>query len=210
MATMKRYQFRPRLQPPWQFIWFHPQATLREILTINPGLYVIPLAILSGLARAFDFYTNHDWINQPWWNVLLLRGLGIGVLGGLVMLYAGGFIFQWTGRLFGGQASPQQVRTALAWGSIPDVLQLLIYLLLLALNQASWFSMSALSVLYAAGWLASIGLWIWKVLLLIVCLTEAHRFSIWRGLGTLLVGALIVGGLLWGLLAIARATSQVG
>jgi len=45
----------------------------------------------------------------------------VGAVFGIVVLWALSFLFAWLGRLLGGRASAREVRTVLAWSSVPHI-----------------------------------------------------------------------------------------
>jgi hypothetical protein len=52
---------------------------------------------------------------------------------GIIHLDIGGAILRWTGSWFGGQASSEEVRAAIAWSSVPRIWALLLLIPELAL-----------------------------------------------------------------------------
>jgi len=47
--------------------------------------------------------------------IIFIAALIVGSIGGVISLYIGGAILRWTGSLFGGQATSEEVRAAIAW-----------------------------------------------------------------------------------------------
>ncbi len=184
--------------PPLLGIWFRPRRTIRAIVDSDPGRFVILLAALSGLGRLFSQVLNGGsgrLILRLGWLVALIAAPVIGV----VSLYLVGALLWWIGGWFGGRADYDEVRAAMAWSTIPELFgSLLIVPALLLLGLAPQIAQSAPALGTAASILLTIvgiamsvaGLW--TIAVLILCLAEVHRFSIWRSLATTLAGGVIV------------------
>jgi len=199
---------------PWLTIWLSPRKTIRRIVDTNPEYMVIPLAVFSGVYRVLDRASKQglgDSFPLTWILVLALLG---GLVGGVISLYLTAALFRWTGSWLGGQATSKEVRCAVAWSSIPDVLLLVAFIPAILVFGQNWFTSSAewlspqgaLAILTCS---ASIGIpvTIWRIIMLVKCLAEVHRFSAWRALAALVLGVVIVVGPYAVLLYIQRITT---
>jgi hypothetical protein len=93
----------------------------------------------------------------------------------------------------------KEVRAALAWGSVPYLLIILIQIVLIAIFGRNWFVSSdewiSQEVYYLIFFIllpVGLVLLIWQIVLTIKTVAEAHRFSNWKGLATLILGTLMV------------------
>ena len=188
---------------PWFKIWIKPGETIREIINFDSHYLVIPIILIAGFGRALDRVMRRDMADSYDLPVVLLMIFFVGPIGGLVFNYLGGSLFSWLGKKLGGRASPEEVRTALAWPLIPWILVLVVDLFLLAVFGFEQFSSttpkldamreSGLTGLVLTGlygiWWAEIGVMIgfWVLALLVKCIAEAHQFSSWRSLATLAI-----------------------
>ena len=190
----------------WIGILFQPRATIRKIIETQPSKHVILLGALVGI---YQFLNNASGNNlgesMPLFAIL---GLAItaGPIAGIAGVYLGGALFWWTGKLLKGQASPQEVRAAFAWSSVPSVLMLPLVAVEIFIMREALFSERELilsgspsvdlflAILLFAMGLAMIVASIWQLVLLVKCLSEVNGFSAWRALATLLlpVGLLLV------------------
>lgn len=188
---------RMRLSQAWYSIWFKPRGTIRAIVDQNPDYGVIILAIISGVARFLDRASERSLGDSMELGWLLVMAVVTGGIAGILGLYIGGAFLRWVGSWLGGVATTKEVRTALAWSSIPDVLLFLGFGGIIALTGAEWFKSSptftALSLVLLA-LMIPVGLFIlvMRIFLVIKCLAEVHRFSAWKGLFTIVIGSLIV------------------
>lgn len=183
---------------PWLAIWIMPRKTIRQIVDADPDRHVAILAVLSGVARALDIAAKQmlgDMMSLK--DMLIICVIG-GIVGGVLWLWLRGELYRWTGSWFGGKATAREVRAAVAWSSIPDVVMLLTFILIIAFFGHDWFTSSSYWVynpfaLHLILGLAILGatLLVWRMVLFIKCLSEVHRFSSWRGLVSSIPAALI-------------------
>ncbi len=184
---------------PFLSIWVKPRSTIRKILDSNPEQHVLLLATLSGIYRLIDRASERSFGDSISFIPLLLLCIVGGGVSGVISIYLGGIFFRWIGSWFGGQASSQEVRAALAWSSVPDLVLLAIYLPIIIIFGHNWFISSTewMNPILAVIVLAVLGpigflLLLWRVFLFVKCLAEAHKFSAWKGLGTAILGAIVI------------------
>ncbi len=183
---------------PWFSIWVKPRRTIRLIVDHNPSQSVYLLSILAGIYRFLNQAAKRTLGDSM--SLLEILGLAIlfGFVFGLLYLFVGGELLRWVGKILGGKASAIQVRTAIAWSSVPEVVLLILFCPLIILFGRDYFSSSTdwitpivfLSILSIG--LLGLVLLIWSAFLLVNCLAEVHEFSFWKGLMTTAIGVLIV------------------
>lgn len=182
-------------------ILIRPRAVMREILDQPRDRMVLPLvllAILSGYAGDIDRLEMDrvaQGLGQSWPMVI---GIFILVTAILVALFYG---FAWLAALIGrtlfeGTGTAREVRSALAWGGAPVIWALLYRIPMMTraeggkieLDQGLRIDPGHLGdgCLFALlfGFLELVML-VWTFIVASQTLGEAHRFSGWRGLGTL-------------------------
>ena len=124
----------------------------------------------------------------------------VGMIAGVIALYLGGALIRWTGSWLGGQASTGQVRAALAWGHVPVYWAGLLWLPYLGLFGDEIF-LSEMPSVEARPWLLfvlvnlavlELGLGFWGLVTLVLAVAEAHRFSGWRSLGSIVLAMLVL------------------
>ena len=187
---------------PWVSLWTRPRATMRQILDTNPRRWVHVLAILGGIAE-FIITPIPDTPPFPQLSpsAMLAFKCVSGAIGGLIGLYIASFLGWMTGRWLGGQGNLVEVRSASAWPNILTLwstllwLPLVVYLGMEAVN----FNPEALSeeptgmVLFATIRILLVVAAIWRLVVYLKCLAEAHRFSAWHALGASLIGVVLIG-----------------
>ena len=186
---------------PFLTIWFKPRGTIRYIIRTDPDKYMFFLAIISGIYQAFDRAASEaNGDSMGLWAIILTSILG-GAFGGVVSLFIMGFVFGWSGSLLRGKADSVEVRAALAWSSVPDIILLLMFIPIIAIFGHDWFTSSTLWIdanenlfLFVTAILAIVGipLLIWKAIILIKCLAEVQEFSVWRSLASIVLGFLFI------------------
>ena len=188
---------------PWLYIWVRPRETIRQIVDVNPSYLVTPLAVIAGISQALDRAIGRSYGDDLPWYVLLPILLIFGGLGGIVSLYIFGAILRWVGSKLGGIATSEEVRAAIAWSNVPQIIILGLDFLYLLIYRSEAFTsetprLDALlgqnlvfSLLFLAFGLAlivmTIMLGIWSLVILSKTLGEVHGFSTWRGLATYLI-----------------------
>lgn len=189
---------RPR---PWATVWNRPRETMRGIVrSPDPEQWVLPLAALGGFVRTLD---RADWRNladgAPLFAIFAFALIG-GAIGGVIALYIGGWVFRWTGRWFGGRAPATQVRAAIAWANAPMIVALALWIPKLAIFGKELFTSvtprvdAAPGLTYALyGFTAiEVAIAIWAIVILVKCLGEAHGFSAWKALASVIAGVLVI------------------
>ena len=186
---------------PWFSIWLQPRATMQQILDTDPARWVLLLAIIAGFFQALDRAVIQDLGDRvdSWQSVVLACAI-ISPIWGVLGLFLGGYLLRTTGGWLGGSASVREVRAAIAWGGIPMIWLGLLWIPSIALFGDENFTSAtprldndpalASAMLFLAG-LELIGS-IWAIVISLKCLGQAHKFSAWRALGSVLLMILVL------------------
>lgn len=105
--------------PAWLMIFFRPRATIRRIIDSGRTAMFVPLMISFGAANTFAG-ARERYRGRPVW-LWLVDVLVAGPIKAILFLYFFAFLIRLIGRWFGGSASQKDLRTAMAWASIPLV-----------------------------------------------------------------------------------------
>jgi hypothetical protein len=186
---------------PWLSIWTRPRATMRQILDTNPRAWVHPLAILGGIAELLfaPVPAARPLLDVSPATMLILKCLA-GVTLGLIGLYLGSCVVWLAGRWLGGLGHFVEVRAASAWPNVLSLWGALLWLPMLAYLGTEAFRMNSEPMLddpvgmmlVAPAQFLGLVIAIWKFIVILKCLGEAHRFSAWRALGAALLGGLLL------------------
>jgi hypothetical protein len=161
----------------------------------NPDYRVLPIAIVGGILEALQLeslVSAGDLLTVP---VILLVAVVVGPPLGLIFLYAGAWIVEMSCRLLGGQADSREVRSALAWSSIPFLATFPLWIIRLALfgrelftaAKPSFFANPALLYPLVATVIPELILSVWWMVVTVKALGEVQRFSAWRALSSMLL-----------------------
>ena len=190
-----------RTLSPWLTIWIHPRETIRRIVDTAPEHQVITLAMLAGFAQALSQASARnvgDTLSLP---VILIVCAMAGPIGGIILLYVSGALLRWMGSWLGGQASSVEVLAAFAWSSVPNTWAMILWIPKLALAGKDVFT-GTMPRIHANPFLALIifgftivemVVAVWAFCVLLKCLGEVHRFSVWKALAASFLSGLIVG-----------------
>lgn len=167
----------------WLSLWVKPRATIRRILETNPQFMVIPLALLYGFVAGITWigFLWSRFPNRPEYHktsvVVIL--LIMGALFGLVSLYIGSALYRMVGGWLKGKGKFQEVKCAVAWSFYPFIVSAIFAILSYTFYQHPFisFAFSILNLIFL----------IWAYVLFFHLLGEAHQFSAWRALGTVLI-----------------------
>ena len=158
---------------PWTEVWLHPRNTIKAILKYDPKYMVLPLAALAGITNnALDFESMDAIVGGS----SFIGSVLVAALLGIVGIYLFGFLFSLTGKWIGGKADALKLRAALAWGSVPVVAGIILFVpLFFGLNTGS------VGVIGMSGLIALV-LAIWSIVLRIGMISEVQGFSIWKAI----------------------------
>jgi hypothetical protein len=183
---------------PWLTMWIKPRQTIRRIIDSDPQHQVILLAILVGIAQVLGQSSSRnlgDKLSLP--IIFLVCGVA-GPIVGIVLIYVVGALMHWIGSRFGGQASPAEVRAAYVWSSVPTIWSQILWIPQFALFGRDLFTSATpriaavpFLVFVLLGFLGiQMAIALWAFVLLVICLSEVHRFSVWRAFATIFASGL--------------------
>jgi Yip1 domain len=180
---------------PFLTIWTRPRATIRGIVNANPAFRVLPIAMIGGMLEMLQLESlvfAGDQLSVP---IILLIAVVIGPPLGLIFLYSGAWIVEMSCRLLGGQADSREVRSALAWSSVPLLATIPLWMIRLAFLGRELFTVAkpslssrpALAYFLAATAIPEIVLSIWWMVVTVKALGEVQRFSAWKALSSMIL-----------------------
>jgi hypothetical protein len=185
---------------PWLHIWTRPRAVTRQILDTDPRRLVHLIAMLAGIAQ----FLGWNPPDLPGFTLPLPAVIGLkivlGALSGLLGLYLFSALVLMTGRWLGGRGRFVGVRAATAWASVPVIWGAMLWLPLLAC--LGWEALNldtdtlagdpvGLLLLVPIGLLTVI-VGIWRFVIYLKAVGEAHGFSAWQAFGALLIAIVLV------------------
>jgi hypothetical protein len=202
------------LDNPWIGIWTRPRKTIREIVDRDPTYRVITLAAWAGALTTLNSMLGMTLGAAPfslpasvlpYLPILTLLSPFLGAAFGILGLYATAFVMDWSGRTLGGVGNALTVRAAVAWSGVPQICVSILTLIILV-GAVAWH-VPARSIPPSNGLLEAAAdplaltdgietvISIWSFILMLLCVGEVHRFSVWRTLTAFLLPGVILGGI---------------
>lgn len=183
MEPLKKQTFNP-----WITIWFTPRKTYLAMLLVDCFPLFWGLAIVMGVFTSFSLlsifwqqYPENILLKNFWF--IIFWGLG-GAIYGILYLYIGSWLYTLTGRWIKGIGTFKRVQYALGWAFYPPIVSGVFHLIALSLSQYVFFQTIFLFLSLLFG--------LWGFILFLHMIGEAHEFSVWRALVTLLISSLLV------------------
>jgi Yip1 domain len=182
-------------------VWLSPRRAVRRILDAGlPWPYLLPLVLVYGIGFTMDQISFRKLADFFLLRDLLIFSLLIGIGAGPLfwMIYSG--LFYGLGRLFRGTGRWQDVQLAMAAAMVPGVAKLILWLMQLAVfREEAWSELTFridssffLLLAYFFFLLLDAILIVWTIVIIAGALSEAHEFSLWKGLLLVLIGIPLV------------------
>lgn len=173
---------------PWRSIWFSTRKTMRSILERDQKSTIILLAIINGIIGAFGglsflsyAYPSHPpFLRIPFALFLII----LGIIGSLLYLYLGGWLFRFAGRWLKGKGNYSEVKCALGWSLYPSIIASIFHILNYVTKNHYY-----VNILFAT---LSLIVSIYVFIIFLKLLGEAHQFSAWRALGAYVIICIIL------------------
>jgi hypothetical protein len=175
---------------PWLGMWVRPHETIRAIIQYNTS-YLLPLLYwIYGFPIALQLAQNMSMGDQASLLTILLSAVVGAIIIGALGINLGACLFYWTGRWIGGAGTFKEVRAAVAWSSVPSLVNLLIWCTQLAVFGKRIFTLMFLETSFVGAQLGLVFLisviqivaTVWGVVMLLKALGEAQQFSAWKAL----------------------------
>jgi len=203
-----------RSVPAWHAawtVWREPRATFVDVVRGDAAGLVIGVAWLTGVLDTLQTSALRASMEPNWGPFALLLAVFMGPLLGFLYFDVAGSLLGTVGRWLGGVADTSEARVALACGSIVELVALPLWMVVIALYGPDLFTKARPpappALLVFAG--LQIGLWVWAWGLRIVCLAEAHQFSVGRALMTVVLAwVALVLTILGGLIALGSLVGK--
>ena len=180
VSILAQYVKDLSVENPFLTIWTRPRATIRAIVDKNPSYLVVPLAMAGGVVQALDRAAQRNAGDKLPLAGILVMAFALGPIFGVAVLYIGTAMLSWSGTMLGGRAESEEVRAALAWGQVPALASIPIWLIQLGLVGREMFTSDTptlaanpvLGLALMATGLIEITLGIWCFVVMLKCLGQ--------------------------------------
>jgi len=171
---------------PWLRLWTQPRVTLRTILDSDPKKLIFWLAVIGGIVSTVAF-AAYNWYppETVYQSIFLIIALIIaGGIFGLVHLYFSGWLLMLTGSWVAGKGNFTDIKCAVGWSNYPFIIANIFSLINLFLTQSIWLKLFFASI--------SVVLFVWGFVIFMKLIGEAHRFSFWKAVLSVLIGFVLI------------------
>lgn len=180
----------------WKAIWSRPRKAMRTAINQNKMQLAMLLTIVTGIVNSLDRAINEELGEKMPFLLILVTAIIVGALGAFIGWWILSGLTTWIGKWFGGKGTYKEMKIVVGISNIPIALAGVLYIFdILFLGQSLFMDvdisiMQFFWVLFSAsvGFVAS-G---WSLFLLIKGIAEAHRFSSWKALFTVLIPIVFV------------------
>lgn len=206
---------------PWLSIWMSPRETIARVVSENPNRSIWWLAFIYGFSSLLNLFQSMTLgKGMGVWGILILAVI-LAAIYGYVSFSIWSWVVTWTGKLFKGQGTYKTIRASYAWSCVPLILNIPLWLLMVALFGHQLF-LNLPDAYLLSGWkvfvlfvvlIAKVILAIWSLVIYINALAEVQKYSVVRSILNMLVAGIVLGIIffvLWSLLAFAAGGMAVG
>jgi hypothetical protein len=202
MENPTQLQMEPQAISPWKDIWLRPRAVIRSYLDSNDPLKnAIWIALAGGYVGALNQASYRNMGDELSLLSILMAAVVSGAIGGLLTLYFLSWFLGLVGRWLQGQGTSHDLRVAVTRGyHAPLILLGLLWIPELLLFGHGMFtsdtsiieSSMLFTVLFLVFVVLEVILGVWIFILFLKSVGEAHEFSAWRALGTVVLAFVII------------------
>jgi len=190
---------------PWTHIWFKPRETIQEIIQFNPKFRFVILSFLYGLPMLLHMAQNISLGERFTTGGISIVALILATFAGMLGLTIAAGLVYWTGKWIGGTGNYHQVRAAVSWSNVPNIISIIVWAILIFTFGKEVFMEDFGEQTFASTQMALVTgslviqaiLSIWSFIILVKGLGEAQGFSAWKGVLNVLIPFFLVGILIW-------------
>ncbi len=193
---------------PWWSIWTEPRATISKIVRENPNRDLWILAAIYGFLSLINIFQAFVAGQNLHFATIIILAVVIAPFWGMVVFTIWSWVVYLIGKLLKGKANYTFVRAAFAWSNVPLLINVVLWIILLAVYRNSLFlsaepSGGPLGLLLIA-LIVKVIVMIWSLVIYINALAEVQKFSTLRSIGNIVlswIAVAVVFSILWLLIA---------
>lgn len=192
---------------PWLTMWTKPRQTIREIVSTNPKYRFALLSAVYGFPMLLNFAQTLSLGMNVHWGMILAIAVVLSTFVGMLGLSITAGLMYWTGKWIGGKSQFLEMRAAVSWANVTNVVTSLVWLVLIAIFGQDVFMRNFSNTPFMGGEKVAIFFLftiqtivsIWSIFILVKAVGEVQGFSAWKGLLNLILPVMIVILLAWGI-----------
>ena len=181
----------------WTSIWIKPRETVRYAIDNKTMKFAVILALIAGVFDTLDGAVQNNLGDTMSITMIFVFAILLGPVLGVIGWWIAAVIAKIVGRWFGGTGTFADLKMAFAMSYIPIILGGVLWIPdLLILGKVLFVENFDISVgpliwLFISGFI-SIVLGVWSFIITVKAIAEAHKFSAWRGLWTVLIPSVLI------------------
>ena len=180
---------------PWFNILVRPKKTLRAILEHNPNYGLFILSFVYGFTSIAGLIQNMRLGATIGLYKLMIMLIIIAPIWGYIFFCISSWFVFHIGKWFSGRGAYKEIRAAVAWSNVPNIVTFLIWIFLIIIFKKDLFSNvifepiknKMLSNIFLTVMVIQFVANIWMIVLYFVNIAEAHQFSIWKSFFTIIL-----------------------
>lgn len=211
------YKRDPEGLAPWLSVWVRTRETIRQFLdSSNPTRNMIVIALLAGIVSALNQASSRGYLDNSSLGSLIFVVIAGGMIGGLVSLYFLSVVLQWTGGWLGGTGTSAELRVAITRGiNVPAIMVGILWIPEILLFGQELFTTEMprvnasplLTGLYYFLIVIEGILGVWSIFIALKAIGEAHQFSAWKALWSVIIPGIILVFIIFIIVIIASVAS---
>jgi len=184
---------------PWLSIWVKPRQTMRALVEYNVNFRLFVLCAIFGfqyLLQVAQFLSLGRTMNL---GVILLIALVLCIPVGYIVFNVSSAFLLWTGKLIKGKGTFKQVRAASYWTTVPNIVTILIWIILMVTHGSNLFiagyetNMAGTAIGINLGTsVLQVIVAVWVLVIFLHALGEVQKFSAWMALLNLFLSGLAI------------------
>ena len=181
-------------------IWILPNKVFKFITEKNYDKFVTLLLALAGISRAFDRAEMKNMGDKMSIFAIVAICIITGLLFGWISYYIYSVLISWTGKWLKGTADTKSITRTLAYAMIPSIIALIFLIPQIGVYGEEIFKSDG--DITSAGWILNILVYsskfiriilgIWTLVLCVIGISQAQKFSIGKSILNLLLPAIII------------------
>lgn len=190
---------------PWFSMWVKPRETIAKIVDFNVNYRFGILCYIYGLYYSFQVLQQLSFGKAMGLPLCILIALAAAFPVGYILLNISSFFLFLLGKVIKGKATFKQIRSASFWSTVPNVVIIVLWIVLMIAVGGQAFVMGYEKALMGAAayinmgvQLANIVLGVWGFIIFLHALGQVQGFSAWMAL----LNSFLAGITLFGLYAL--------
>jgi len=190
---------------PWLKMWVDPRRSIQAIVDYNPKFKFPLLSFIYGFPMMLHFMQTISAAESLSLPVIVVLSLALAPFIGMLGISIISGLLLWTGKWLGGKGSYLSIRAAVSWSNVPNIVNILMWLLLVVTFGSELFLSAFAGAPFVGRELGIVGfaffiqgvVSIWSFVILLQGLGQVQGFSAWKGLLNVILPFLLITVFMW-------------